>query len=383
LSRRITITIPSLSLGGAEGVAAMMANHWAAEGDQVTLLTLDSAETDTFQLAPEVHRIALGLMRDSGNLLQALVNNRQRVQKLRAEIARSRPDVVISLTDRMNVLTLLAAGKATYPVIVSERSDPRYHLMGRVWSYLRKKTYPRAAAVVVQTQGVADFCRPWFPSTRIEVIPNAVPAPRSSGIPVVTEEIVKARPASHVVLGMGRLSHEKGFDMLIDAFSNLADDFPDWKLRILGEGPLRETLQATIDQRGLQAQIELPGWVADPELALDQGDLFVLPSRYEGFPNALLQAMSRGLPCIGFDCQGSLADLSMRELKALLLPTKNQRELTSIHALEDLMRSLMADEKSLKELALLSLQASEKFSIPRYFASWDQLIKESLTGRDK
>ena len=100
-------------------------------------------------------------------------------------------------------------------------------------------------------------------------------------------------------------------------------------------------------------------------------------------PNALLQAMSRGLRCIGFDCQGSLADLSMRELKALLLPTKNQRELTSIHALEDLMRSLMADEKSLKELALLSLQASEKFSIPRYFASWDQLIKESLTGRDK
>ncbi|MEQ9069765.1 MAG: glycosyltransferase [Gimesia chilikensis] len=160
MSRRITITIPSLSLGGAEGVAAMMANHWAAEGDQVTLLTLDSAETDTFQLAPEVQRIALGLMRDSGNLLQAVVNNRQRVQKLRAEIARSRPDVVISLTDRMNVLTLLAAGKATYPVIVSERSDPRYHLMGRVWSYLRKKTYPRAAAVVVQTQGVADFCRP-------------------------------------------------------------------------------------------------------------------------------------------------------------------------------------------------------------------------------
>ena len=225
----------------------MMANHWSAEGDQVTLLTLDSAETDTFQLAPEVHRIALGLMRDSGNLLQAVVNNRQRFQKLRAEIARSKPDVVISLTDRMNVLTLLAAGKAAYPVIVSERSDPRYHLMGRVWSYLRKKTYPRAAAVVVQTQGVADFCRPWFPSTRIEVIPNAVPAPRSSGIPVVTEEIVKARPASHVVLGMGRLSHEKGFDMLIDAFSNLADDFPDWKLRILGEGPLRETLQATID----------------------------------------------------------------------------------------------------------------------------------------
>ncbi|MBN72324.1 MAG: group 1 glycosyl transferase [Gimesia sp.] len=377
MSRRITITIPSLSLGGAEGVAAMMANHWAAEGDQVTLLTLDSAETDTFQLAPEVHRIALGLMRDSGNLLQAVVNNRQRVQKLRAEIARSSPDVVISLTDRMNVLTLLAAGKAAYPVIVSERSDPRYHLMGRVWSYLRKKTYPRAAAVVVQTQGVADFCRPWFPSTRIEVIPNAVPAPRSAGIPKVTEEIVKARPASHVVLGMGRLSHEKGFDMLIDAFSNLADDFPDWKLRILGEGPLRETLQATIDQRGLQEQIELPGWVADPELALDQGDLFVLPSRYEGFPNALLQAMSRGLPCISTDCESGPADIQQEGFMLMRVPVEH------VGILAETMELLMRDEKLRKETAIQNLQVNEKYSITRYFASWDQLIDASLTGSEK
>lgn len=355
----------------------MMANHWAAEGDQVTLLTLDSAETDTFQLAPEVHRIALGLMRDSGNLLQAVVNNRQRVQKLRAEIARSSPDVVISLTDRMNVLTLLAAGKAAYPVIVSERSDPRYHLMGRVWSYLRKKTYPRAAAVVVQTQGVADFCRPWFPSTRIEVIPNAVPAPRSAGIPKVTEEIVKARPASHVVLGMGRLSHEKGFDMLIDAFSNLADDFPDWKLRILGEGPLRETLQATIDQRGLQEQIELPGWVADPELALDQGDLFVLPSRYEGFPNALLQAMSRGLPCISTDCESGPADIQQEGFMLMRVPVEH------VGILAETMELLMRDEKLRKETAIQNLQVNEKYSITRYFASWDQLIDASLTGSEK
>jgi len=379
LSRRITITVPSLSLGGAEGVAAMMANHWAAQGDQVTLITLDSADTDTFQLAPEVERAALAMMRDSGNLLQAVVNNRQRVKKLRSAINASKPDVVISLTDRMNVLTLLAVGKADYPVIVSERSDPRHHPMGRGWSWLREKTYPRATALVVQTRGVADFCRTWLPATRIEVIPNAVPAPRSSGIPVVTEEIVKARPASHIVLGMGRLSYEKGFDMLIDAFSNLADDFPEWKLRILGEGPLRDSLQATINQRGLQEQIELPGWVADPELALDQGDLFVLPSRYEGFPNALLQAMSRGLPCTGFDCQGNLADIAIRELHALLLPTKGQRELTSIHTLENTMREFMQNEELRKEIALLSLQASEKFSIERYFQSWDQLIEQPLT----
>ncbi|QDV18163.1 GalNAc-alpha-(1-_4)-GalNAc-alpha-(1-_3)-diNAcBac-PP-undecaprenol alpha-1,4-N-acetyl-D-galactosaminyltransferase [Gimesia panareensis] len=376
MSRRITITVPSLSLGGAEGVAAMMANHWAAEGDQVTLITLDSAETDTFKLVPEVQRFALAMMRDSGNLFQAVVNNRRRVQKLRSAITESKPEVVISLTDRMNVLTLLATGKSRYPVIVSERSDPRHHPMGRVWSFLRKRTYPLAAAVVVQTQGVADFCRTWLPSTRVEVIPNAVPASRSSGIPVVTEEIVKARPASLVVLGMGRLSHEKGFDMLIDAFSNLAHDFPDWKLRILGEGPMRETLQATIDQRGLQDRIELPGWVADPERALDQGDLFVLPSRYEGFPNALLQAMSRGLSCISFNCESGPADIAREGLPVGLVSAGNVSELT------ERMQESMLDKTVRLETALQSLQVTQRFSLERYFQSWDQLIEQTLTGRE-
>nr|MCH9654407.1 glycosyltransferase [Planctomycetota bacterium] len=276
MPRRLTITVPSLSLGGAEGVAAMMANHWAQAGDAVTLITLDSSETDTFQLSEAVQRYELAVMQDSKNLLQAVFNNRQRVRRLQEVIAASEPDVVISLTDRMNVLTLLATRKLNRPVLISERSDPRHHPIGRLWSYLRKKTYPRATALVVQTEGVADFCKQWMKGTPIEVIPNAVPTPRSPDIPVVTEQMVLSRPPSHIIYGMGRLSYEKGFDRLIDAFSNLAEKFPNWKLRILGEGPLRESLQATIDERGLQEQIELTGWVEDPELHLDQGALFVL-----------------------------------------------------------------------------------------------------------
>ncbi|MFK7776583.1 MAG: glycosyltransferase, partial [Gimesia sp.] len=179
LPRRLTITVPSLSLGGAEGVAAMMANHWAQAGDSVTLITLDSSETDTFQLSETVQRCELGVMQNSRNLLQAVFNNRKRVRQLHEVIAASQPDVVISLTDRMNVLTLLATRKSNWPVLISERSDPRHHPIGRLWSFLRKQTYPRATALIVQTQGVADFCRQWLKGTPIEVIPNAVPAPRS------------------------------------------------------------------------------------------------------------------------------------------------------------------------------------------------------------
>lgn len=351
----------------------MMANHWAQEGDTVTLITLDSSETDTFLLSDLVQRHALGMMSESHHLLQAILNNRRRIKKLRAAIAKSDPDVVISLTDRMNILTLLAARKSNWPVLISERSDPRHHLIGRLWSALRKYTYPQAAALIVQTEGVADYFREWLKSTPIVVIPNAVPAIRSSDVPVVTEEIVRGRPPSRVIYGMGRLSYEKGFDMLIDAFSYVAHEFPDWKLRILGKGPLRDSLQATINERGLQEQIELVGWVADPELYLDQGEIFVLPSRYEGFPNALLQAMSRGLACISFDCESGPADIAREELPVMLLPSKNVSELTHV------LRAFMQDESSRKEMAIFSLQVTKRFSVSRYFESWNQLINQIIS----
>lgn len=351
----------------------MMANHWSDTGDSVKLITMDSAAADTFSLVESVERCALDLMQDSKHLWQAVTNNRKRIQKLREAIQQSEPDVVISLTDRMNVLTLLAASKLNVPVLVSERSDPRHHPMGRLWSALRKYTYPRAAGLVVQTEGVAAYFREWLQPTPIVVIPNAVPVPRSAGVQVVTEQMLQARPASHLILGMGRLSHEKGFDLLVDAFSLLAHDFPEWKLRILGEGPLRESLQASINQQGLQSQIELAGWTADPESALDQGEIFVLPSRYEGFPNALLQAMSRGLACVSFDCESGPAEIQRAGFPLILATAENREELAR-H-----LRKLMQDEQLRKETAAQNLRVTEYFSIDRYFHSWDQLIHQTTS----
>ncbi|MCA9006110.1 MAG: glycosyltransferase family 4 protein [Planctomycetaceae bacterium] len=373
MSRRLTITVPSLSLGGAEGVAAMMANHWARQGEEVTLITLDSAETDTFSLEEPVQRIALDLMQDSQNLFQAISSNRLRINFLQSAIARSQPDVVISLTDRMNVLTLLAAGRMRCPVIISERSDPRHHPIGRLWSFLRKRTYPRANALVVQTQGVADFCRQWLKSTSIEVIPNAVPTPRSPDVPPVSPETLADRSPSKLILGLGRLSHEKGFDRLLDAFASLAADFPDWRLCILGEGPLRDSLQEQINHLGLQDQVELPGWTSEPELQLDQGALFVLPSRYEGFPNALLQAMSRGLACISYDCESGPAEIIRPELDGLLVPAGSVAELGQA------LKRLMGDEALRSRLSNEALQVKERYFAEKYFLHWEQLVNQVIS----
>src|SRR5215212_7740439 len=152
---RVTLVIPLLSSGGSERVMSTMANYWAAGGrKEVTLITLDAESADFYALHPEVRRIALGLIASSRHPWEALRNNLRRLKRLRQEIRASEPDVVISFIDWMNVLTLLASSGLNKPVIVSMRIDPRQHHIGRIWSMLRRLLYPRASAVVVQSDEV-------------------------------------------------------------------------------------------------------------------------------------------------------------------------------------------------------------------------------------
>ena len=123
-----------------------------------------------------------------------------------------------------------------------------------------------------------------------------------------------------MVVAMGRLSPEKGFDLLIDAFARLAAQHADWRLEIAGEGPERDALQRQIDAAGLQPQVQLVGWVSDPERFLSRSALFVMSSRYEGFPVALLEAMACGVPVISFDCDSGPREIIRPDVDGVLVP---------------------------------------------------------------
>ena len=134
--QRLTIVIHSLTGGGSEHAAATMASHWADSGRDVTLVTLDSVENDQIAFSPKVERVGLGVMSDSTGIWSAIKANQWRIQTLRDALVKSGPDRVISLTDRTNVLTLLAARGTDLKIIVSERTDIRHHRIGRVWEWL-------------------------------------------------------------------------------------------------------------------------------------------------------------------------------------------------------------------------------------------------------
>jgi GalNAc-alpha-(1->4)-GalNAc-alpha-(1->3)-diNAcBac-PP-undecaprenol alpha-1,4-N-acetyl-D-galactosaminyltransferase len=367
VGRRLTLVVPSLALGGAERVVANMANHWAACGDTVTVITLSAATTDTYSLDPAVTRIALDLMRESDGALRAIFNNMIRVRRLRAAIRRSKPDTVISFIDRMNVVTLLACRPLDVDTVISERIDPSRQPLDRTWSWLRRAVYPRARALVVQTEAVRQHMEPLMGGQMIYVIANAVDAP---AVDELARQPRKSDDGSKQIAAMGRLAAQKGFDLLIDAFARVAEKKPGWSLTILGEGPERSRLEEQIRARGLEGRVRLVGWVADPTTVLRNCDAFVLSSRFEGFPNALLEAMALGLPAISFDCPSGPSEIIRHEVDGLLIPPED------VTALAAAIHRLLADDPWRTKLGREAGRVVDRFSSEQYFARWDEVLRK-------
>lgn len=367
---RLTLVISSLGLGGAERVLSVMAGHWAAKGWHITLITFDAAENDFFSLPPAVTRVALDLMGDSPNPISAMRSNIGRVRRLRQAILTSRPQAVISFLDKINVLTLLACLKSPFPVIVSERVDPSRHSIGRVWSILRRRLYPHAAAVVIQSEAVRGWAERFLQSRAVFTIPNPVLPPTSARLSA--SQTPAAPPSRPVIAALGRLVPQKGFDLLIRATAQVLEKHPAWSLMILGEGPERKNLEQLAGDLGFSHRIRFPGHVQDPTRLLRQADLFVLSSRFEGFPNALLEAMSCGLPVISADCPSGPREIVRDGVDGLLIPTED------VGALAAALNRLMSDAAERARLAGHASEVLNRFGIERIMGLWEDLLDRLL-----
>lgn len=314
LARRVAVVIHHLGLGGAERVVALLTERWARAGRDVTVVTLASPRGDVNALAPEVHRVSLDVAADSRSALEGAVRGLGRVRALRAALAAARPDVAVSFMPETSVLTLLAAAGRGLPVVVCERSEPRRAPLARGWRTLRRVAYRGASALVVQTEAAAAWARGLCP--RVEVVPNYVePPPRTAR--------ALDGPGPKRLYAVGRLHAAKGFDLLLEAFARVAGERPDWSLVVLGEGGERSRLEALARRLGVEGRVALPGRVDRPIDHLVDGQAFVLSSRYEGFPNALLEAMSAGLPVVAFACPNGPAEAIAHGRDGLLVPPED------------------------------------------------------------
>ena len=227
MSKGILLLIHSLDAGGAERVLSGLANHWVETGHRVRLLTLSGEAQTFYPLHPAVEHRPLGLAGSSAGPLRAVAANRRRVRALRAEIEEFAPQVVVSFMVTSNVLALLAARSGSVPVIVSERIDPSRFEIGAARRLLRRLLYPRAARLVVQTESIRDFFPPRL-RERSRVIPNPV------GVPDGGRTAPRDPAGERRLIAMGRLAGQKGFDLLLEAFGQLAERHPEWELDLVG-----------------------------------------------------------------------------------------------------------------------------------------------------
>lgn len=363
---KLVLIIPALTAGGAERVMSILANYWANKAWEITLLTLDDGTSPPFfPLDSRIRHRPLALMADSTNPLMGLYNNLRRIRVLHQALRQEAPTVLISFLDSTNVLTLLASRGLKLPVIVAEHIDPAQYRIKPVWVALRYGVYPWAARVVVLTERALNY----FPQTlhaRCRVLPNPVVV-----APVRDDPEPEPRTKRHL-LAMGRLVEQKGFDILLDAFAQLHTEYPDWTLTILGEGPERVALEARADRLGIAHQVNWPGIVQHPESYLQHADLFALPSRYEGFPMALCEAMAAGLAVVAADCPTGPREIIRNGVDGLLVQPEDPT------ALATSLKTLMDAPDERQRMGNAARAIVERFGVEQVLGLWENLLADVI-----
>jgi glycosyltransferase involved in cell wall biosynthesis len=365
---RLLIYIHSLENGGAERVVANLANYWTSIGWEVTVVTVAARATDFYVLDPGVGRVCLELADTRPDLLSCALRTVRRVRALRRILRRVRPEVAVSAMHTANVVLAVAArGLSGVCAIGSEHNFPPKAPMGILWETMRRHAYGRLAAVVALTPECARWLGAHTGARAVAVIPNAVTWPLPANAPHVDPGACCA-PGRRVLLGVGRLSAEKNFAALVDAFTRLAGRHPDWDLVILGEGPARAGLEAQVRAAGLGRRVFLPGRVGNPGAWYGRAALYAMTSDFEGFPNTLVEAMASGLPAVSFDCDTGPRDIIRHGVDGLLVPPGDAARLGA--ALDD----LMGDDGLRGAFAARAAEARTRFSMPKVARMWDALF---------
>ncbi|WP_380879471.1 glycosyl transferase [Sphingomonas sp. DBB INV C78] len=363
---RISFLLPALDAGGAERVVNIVANDLVARGYDVSVVTLSSEDHRSyFDYDEHVDLVRIGIPPCRRPLLSSLSMTFRRVKALRDALNALQPDVVVSFLTRMNILTLLAFGSSSVPIIVSERNNPRKQRFGFMWSWLRACLYPQAFGLVTMTRE-AMHAFPNYMRRREWVVPNPV-KPRAA----VSRNVDRSRTISAV----GRLVPQKGLDLLLLAYSKVATDYPDWRLVIWGEGPERGSLEYLRQSLDLADRVSLPGVSYQPGGWVDRSSMFVLSSRYEGWGNALMEALAAGLPVVAFDCDWGPRTMIDHGVNGWLVPNGD------VDALAEALRGLMADPSLRATLGQAAQGASERYSVESVTQQWIAIIDEALVAR--
>ena len=350
------------AVGGAERVLCMLCSELVSRGHDVSILTYDSPDGQPFYpLDPRVNRIDLGIGDSSkpAGLMETLV----RMMTLRRAINIERPDVVVGFMHSMFVPLAFALAGTGVPVIGSEHIV-REHYRTRRFQYLMLIL---ALPFLKKMTVLSSKIRLEYPigvRKRMVVMPNPV---------VTAANCAKKDKAkeSLTLLCVGRLESQKDHATLIRAFAKIQTQFPNWQLKIVGEGSLRTDLEQLIDVLEMQEKVFMPGITTAIDDQYLAAELFVISSRYEAFGLVTAEAMSQGLPVIGFaDCSGTNELVEAGRTGLLVAPGTDR-----VSTLASAMSQLMANPSLRQNLGKAGREAIKtRFSLVQVCNQWESLL---------
>ncbi len=349
------------AIGGAERVLAEVASGLAARGHKVTLISYDnsSAGESFYPLAPEVaqRRLGIGNAAAQATLKETL----QRMVALRKAVLEEKPDIVIGFMHSMFVPLSFALIGTGIPVIGSEHIVPAHYKTRK----LEFALFVLSSFFIDKITVLSETIRDSYPAIlrgKMVVMPNPVKKPTG----------VAMGDAEKMILNVGRLDPQKDQETLIRAFKLLADTHPAWGVKIIGEGALEQRLKSLIAELGLQGRVELVPQTKKIDDFYRSATIFALPSRYESFGLATAEAMSYGVPPVGFaDCPGT-SELIEDGRTGILVEGGDR-----VEAFAEGLAQLMVSPESRAELGTNARNAIARFSPDAVVGGWEALLQQA------
>ena len=361
---RLLFAIKSLSTlgGGAERVFVNLVNGLHQRGHDVAVMTFEPVDEPRFySLDNKIGRLDVGA-RSVGKLGQMAL-----LPAARRAIVGQAPDLVVAFMPSSYVPLAAALALSGVPLIASEHNVPeRYRRQPARWLSMLT-----TSALVRRFTAVSEQMRQAYPALirdKMSVLPNPVTVD-----PDRRANVMGKSAATGLIVAVGRLHPQKDHLTLIRAFSLLAADFPGWSIRILGDGEERGRLEAEIERLGLKDRITLAGTVQDIGAEYSAAQIYAIPSRYESFGLATVEAIAHGLPAIGFaNCPGT-NEIIKDGVNGVLVPDGADRAAGFAAAL----RALIDDPAQRLALASGTQDNLGEHALPAVLDRWEQFLREA------
>ena len=363
----LTVVISDMGSGGAQRVLINMLNEWAKQEYQLALITINSEQEDFFQVPDNIKRIRLFMGKRSSNMMLGAYNNMKRIFTLRNELKKMQPDIVLSFIGATNIIALLSSIGLGSKVIISERNDPSRQSLGLVWDLLRKIIYPLATCVTANSKIAINTMSSYVNIKKLKYTPNPV---------VIPDKIIPVRYQRPSFLAVGRLEEQKAYDIILQAFAESDAKRKGWGLTILGDGALKDELVNLAVKLDINDCIDWKGKVNNPFSYYASAKAFLLPSRFEGMPNSLLEAMSMGLPCVISDALQGPAEFVVEGKTGWVVPVGD------VKALSSWMTMIMGQSNDVLEIAKQGKEeVLQHMSMNKSLLVWESIFDSVMSTK--